>query len=322
MISRRRLLQAMGAAAAAAGLPSAWAAYPDRPIRLVVPFAPGGQSDIVGRVLGQKLSERLGVPVIVENKPGASTLLAAEYVAKAPPDGYTLLVGTSSMAMLALRQQGTPVDMRRDLTPISTVAETPYVILGNPSAPFRTLPELIAYAKANPGKVSYATNGAGTPTHLVGELLNSTAGMKMVAIPYKGSGPQTMGLLAGDTQVSIDGIGPTDTHIREGKILLLATTGTSRTKAFPNVPVVAETLPGFEAKGWLGLAGPPRMPREIVDRLNRAVAESLAAPDLRERFAGMSLEAVSNLPDEYAKQIVDNVDKWARVVREAKIVIE
>lgn len=301
---------------------SAAAAYPDRPIRLIVPFAPGGGSDVLGRFLAQKLGSSLGTTVVVENKPGANTLIGGEFVAKAAPDGYTLLMGVSSMALLPHRKQGTPVDVRRDLAAISAVAETPYVILANPSAPFKTLRELIAYAKANPGKVSYGNNGAGGSTHIVGEYLNSVAGIRMEAIPYKGSGPQTIGLLAGETMAAVDGIGATNPHIQDGKIILLATTGTARSKVFPNAPTVSEILPGFTAKGWYGLMTTAGTPRDIIEKLNAAVVSIVAMPDTQARLTTMSLEPFSTTPAEYTKLISEDVDKWGKVAREANIVIE
>ncbi|MDB5861588.1 MAG: hypothetical protein JWQ76_5277 [Ramlibacter sp.] len=322
MTLRRNLLRAIAAATAIGLLPAAWAAYPDKPIRLVVPYAAGGGADVLGRFLGQKLSERLGVPVIVENKPGASTLIGGEFVAKAPADGYTLLMGTSSMALLPLRKQGTTVDMRKDLAPISAFAETPYVILANVNAPFKTLPEMVAYAKANPGKLSYGVNGAGTSTHLVGEYFNSMAGIKMTAVPYKGSGPQTIGLLGGETLVSVDGIGATNPHIKEGKINLLATTGSARSNIFPNAPTVSESIPGFVVNGWYGLMATPGTPKEAIDKLQAAVAAIAAQPDVRERLAGLSLNAVSTTPAEYKRLIEADVDKWTKVVREANLVLE
>lgn len=322
MIARRNLMRAAAATLALAVLPAAWAAWPDKPIKLIVPYAPGGGADVLGRFLGQKLSERLGVPVVVENKAGASTLIGAEFVSKAAPDGYTILMGTSSMALLPLRKQGTPVDMRKDLAAVSAFAETPYVILASPNAPFKTLPELIAYAKANPGKLSYGINGVGTGTHLVGEYFNATAGIKMVPVPYKGSGPQTIGLLAGETLVSVDGIGATNQHIRDGKINLLATTGATRGKVFPNAPTVSETLPDFVVKGWYGLMTTPGTPKDVIDKLNAAVAAVIALPEVKERLAGLSLEPASTTPAEYQKLIAGDIDRWARVMREANLVLE
>ena len=322
MNARRNLLRAIVAAAAAAGLGAAWAAYPDKPIRLIVPYAAGGGADVLGRYLGQKLGERLGVPVVVENKPGASTLIGAEFVSKAAPDGYTLLMGTSSMALLPLRKQGTTVDMRRDLAPVSAFAETPYVILAHPGAPFKTLAEMIAYAKANPGKLSYGMNGAGTSTHLLGEFFNSVAGIKTLAVPYKGSGPQTIALLAGETPLSVDGIGATNAHIKDGRINLLATTGSARSKVFPNAPTVSETIPGFVVNGWYGLMTSPGTPKEAIDKLHAAVVAISAQPDVRERLAGLSLDAVSTTPAEYRRLIESDVDKWAKVVRDANLVLE
>jgi tripartite-type tricarboxylate transporter receptor subunit TctC len=304
-------------------LQAAWADYPDQRITLIVPYSAGGNADVLGRTLAQKLSERLGVTVIVENKPGASTLIGAQYVAKAVPDGYTILLGATSMALLPLRKQGTTVDMRKDLAPVSAFAKSAYVILANEHAPFNTLPEMIEYAKANPGTVNYANNGSGSSTHLVGEYLSSAAGIKMVAIPYKGgSAPQTIALLGGEIQVSIDGMGQTNQYIQDGKIKLLATTGKSRSKVFPNAPTVAETVPGFVAEGYYGLLTVPGTPKEAIETLHAAIVAIMADPQVRERVASLSLDAVNTTPAEYQKLTEDDVERWGRVVQERGLVIE
>ena len=322
MAFRRLFIPILTIACMAMAASDAGAAYPDRTIRLVVPFAPGGGTDVLGRLVGQKLGDRFGVSLVVENRPGANTLIGGEFVAKAAPDGYTLLMCGSSMTLLPLRKQGTPVDMRRDLAPISTVAETPYVILANPAAPYKTLRELVAYAKANPGKVNFGTSGAGGSTHIVGEYLNSVAGIKMVAVAYKGSGPQTVGLLGGEVMVSVDGIGATNPQIRDGKIILLATTGTARSKAFPNVPTVSEVIPGFLARGWYGLMTTAGTPREVIDKLNQAVVAIIALPETQERVAALSVDPVSSTPEEFGKLIADDVEKWGKVARDAGVTIE
>ncbi len=302
-------------------VPICSAAFPDKPIRLVVPLAAGGGTDVLARLLGQKLSERLGQPVIIDNKPGANQLIGGDFVAKAQPDGYTLLMGGSSMTLLALSKQPR-LDMRRDLLPITIFAETPYVVLANRDAPFKTLPELIAYGRANPGKVAYGTSGTGGSTHLLGEYLAKMAGIKMVAVAYKGSGPQTVGLMAGETQLSIDGIGASNQLIREGRIVLLATSGSTRTSVFPNVPTVAETLPGFVAKGWYGVQAPLGTPKDVIDKLHLAIAAIAAMPDVQEKLSGMSLDPGKSTPQDYARLIAGDVDRWGGILRDAGIVLD
>jgi tripartite-type tricarboxylate transporter receptor subunit TctC len=258
----------------------------------------------------------------VDNKPGGGTQIGAVDVAKAKPDGYTLLLGTSSTGMLMLRKQGSPVDFRKDFAPVMAFAESVFVILAGPAAPFKTLPEMIAYAKANPGKVTYSVPGPGTTSHLLGEYLNNVAGIKMTAVPYKGGAPASMGLLGGEVMASIDGIGPTNGFVREGKVTLLATTGAQRSKVFPNSPIVAESLPGFVANGWIGLVAPLGTPRDVLDKLHAAMEAVVAKPEVRERIASLSLNPVATTGAEYQKLTSAEVDKWGKVVREANIVIE
>jgi tripartite-type tricarboxylate transporter receptor subunit TctC len=277
----------------------------------------------MARFISPFLSERLGgVPVVVDNKPGASTMIGADYVAKARPDGCTLLLGTSSMGLLVLRKQGSSVDMRKDLSPVLAFAESVYGIMAGPAAPFTTLPGLIAYAKANPDKVTYGIPGAGTTPHLVGEYFGSAAGIRMMSVPYKGGGPQTTALLGGETMLAIDSMGATNGLIREGRIRLLGTSGAARTKVFPDVPPVADTLPGFTASGLYGLMSPPGTPKDVIDELNAAMVAIVAKAQVQERFASLSLEPIATTPAQYRKLTVDEVDKWARITRERGVVIE
>ncbi len=322
MTNRRNIIGAGLAVSALMATGTAWAAYPDRPIRLVVPYAAGGSADGMARLVAQHLGDHLGQSVIVDNKAGGGTLIGAEFVKAARPDGYTLFLGTSSTSMLMLRKGGSPVDFRKDFEPIMAFAESTFVILAGPAAPFKTLPEMIAYARANPGKVTYSVPGPGTTSHLLGEYLSSAAGIKMMAVPYKGGGPASVGLLGGEVMASFDGIGPTNPFIKEGRVTLLATSGGQRSLVFPNSPMIAETLPGLEAGGWIGLAATPGTPREVIDRLHAAMTAVVAKPDVRERTLSLSLKPMSSTAAEYTRLIAGEIDKWGKVVRESNLVIE
>jgi len=322
MNKRRTLLAGGVAATMLMATRQAWAAWPDRPVRFVVPFAAGGAADVMGRLVATHLSEHLGVPVVVENKPGASTLIGGEYVVRSRPDGYMLLLGTSSMALLVLRKQGSTIDMRKDLAPVMAFAESVYGIMASSSTPFKTLADLIAYAKANPDKVTYGIPGTGTTPHLVGEYLNSASGIKTMAVPYKSGNPMVVGLMGGEIMVGIDTVGASNALIHEGKIRLLATTGAQRSSLFPDVPTVSETLPGFVARGLTGVMATPGTPPDIVDKLNQAMAAVVAKPDVRKGLAALSLNPVTTTPAQYRKFIAGEVDMWAGVMRESGLVIE
>lgn len=322
-MNRRELLASALFGTAAAGLVRpARAGFPDHPMRIIVAYSPGGPTDILARLFAEKLSGLYGIRAIVENKPGASTLIGLEAVAKALPDGHTLLLATSTMGFLTFRKQGTPIDVRKDLRPVGMVAESEMVILANNQAPFGTLQELIAYGRANPGKINYATNGIGAATHLAGELFSSMAGITMTAIPYKGSGEAVVAVLTGQVDCSFDGIGPTNAQIRSGRLRLLATSGTKRSSTFPDTPTVAEFVPGYTASGPYGLMAPRDVPDGAVLELNRAIRTIIDMPDVRARYHDLSFEPRSSSPDEYGKLIGDDIEKWGNLVRERQLVIE
>ena len=323
MNARRRFLTACAGGTALALVQPAWAAWPERAIRFVVPFPAGGPADAIARLFAGPLSQRLGVPVVVDNRPGASTLIGATFVANAAPDGYNLLLGTSSMNMLVLRKQGSPVDSRKDLAPVIAFTETVYAVLAGPSAPFKTMAEMIAYARQNPGKVTVGNTGTGTTPHLVGEYLNSAAGIKTLAVPYKGAAPMGVGLMGGETMLALDSLGAgVNTLVRSGKVSVLATTGAQRAPALPTVPTVAETVPGFVARGNTGVFTSPGTPADIVNKINAALVSVVAIPEVRERLAAMSHNPVSTTPAEYQKLVSDEIDQWGRVMRESGVVIE
>lgn len=322
MTNRRTLL---GLAVAGGSLLATGAAlgqaYPDRPIRLVVPYAAGGSADGMARLVGQHLGEVLGQAVVIDNRAGGGTLIGAEFVKAAKPDGYTLFLGTSSTSMLVLRKDGSPVDFRRDFEPVTAFAESVFVVLAGPAAPFKTLPEMLAWAKSNPGKLTYSVPGQGTTSHLLGEYIASMAGLTWTAVPYKGGGPASIGLLGGEVMASIDGIGPTNPLIKEGKVTLLATTGAQRSPVFPNTPAIGETLPGLSAGGWIGLAAPLNTPKEVIDKLHAAMRIVAAKPEVKARIESLSLKPMLSSPAEYRQLIAGEVDKWGKVVRDAKLTI-
>lgn len=316
------LLRGLLFAAAVLAIQAAHAqSYPSRPIRLVVPFPPGGSADILGRALGQKLGEGLGQSVVVENRPGAGTAIAAELVAKAAPDGYTLMLGTvSSHAINPALNPKLPFDPLRDFTPIAPVAAIPFALLVHPSVPARTLPEFIGYARSKPGRLDYSSAGSGTSNHLAGELFEAMTGTHMVHIPYRGSAPALQDLIAGRVSVMFDLVLTAAPHVRSGAVRALAVTGAKRSAALPDVPTVAESgLPGYEVSAWFAVFGPAGLPRPIVDRLNAEIARALAAPDLQQRLASQGAETLAGSPDQFAAYLKGEVAKWAKVVRNAGV---
>ncbi|MGJ7525391.1 tripartite tricarboxylate transporter substrate binding protein [Variovorax sp. GB1P17] len=295
-------------------------AYPEKPIRMVLPFPPGGVTDILARALAEKLSPRLGQPVIVDNKPGAGTVLASDLVARSPADGYTLLLAASSLGTAPLLYEKVNYDPIKSFTPVTQVASVVHVLEVSPQLPFKTVAELIAYARQNPGKLNYASTGTGTSTHLEGELFKSMAKVDIVHIPYKGSGPALTDVVGGQVNVMIDALGSSGPFIKSGKLRALAVTTARRSQSIPELPTVAESgLPGYEAMPWLGLVAPAGTPQPVVDRLQREIVEILKEPELRERFKGWGLDIIGNTPAEFASFLRRDIDQWARVITSAKI---
>jgi tripartite-type tricarboxylate transporter receptor subunit TctC len=302
---------------------SAWAqAYPSRPIHIVVGFPAGQTADIAARLMGQWLSERLGQPVVIDNRPGAASNTATEFVVHAPPDGYTLLSVNSSNVINQTLYEKLPYDFLRDIVPVAGFLRVPLVMEVNPSFPAKTVPEFIAYAKANPGKINMATGGTGNSTHVTGELFKMMTGINLLVVPYRGSPPAITDLLAGQVQVMFDVMSSSLEYIRAGKLRALGVTTAERADALPGVPTVGESVPGYEASAIGGLGAPKGMPVEIIDRLNREINAGLADPTIRARFADLGLSPLSRSPAEFAKLVVDETEKWGRVVKFAGLKAE
>ncbi len=311
-------------AAGAAVLPvvsrAAWAqAYPTRPVRLVVGFPAGQTADIVARIMGQWLSERLGQPVVIDNRPGASSNTATELVVRSPPDGYTLLSVNSSNLINETLYGKLPYDFLRDIAPVAGFIRTPLVMEVNPSFPAKTVPEFIAYAKANPGKINMATGGIGNSTHVSGELFKMMTGVNLLVVPYRGSPPALTDLLGGQVQVMFDLTSSSLEYIRAGKLRALAVTTATRAEALPDVPTVGEFVPGYEASAIGGLGAPKGTPADIVDKLNREINAGLADPRINARFADLGLAPLARSPADFATLVLDETEKWGKVVKFANI---
>jgi tripartite-type tricarboxylate transporter receptor subunit TctC len=297
--------------------------YPERPIRMVLPFPPGGVTDLLARALAEKLAPRLGQPVVVDNKSGAGTVLASDLVARAPADGYTVLMAASSLGTAPLLYEKVGYDAIKSFAPITQVASVVHVLVVNPTLPVKSVAELVAYAKQNPGKLNYGSTGAGTSTHLEAELFKSMSTTFMVHIPYRGSGPALVDLIAGQTNVMFDALGSSGPFIKAGKLRALAVTTARRSPSAPELPTVAESgLPGYEAMPWLGLVAPAGTPQAVVDRLHREVNEVLKDPELRERFKGWGLDIIGNTPSEFSAFLRRDIDQWTKVISSAKIKAE
>ncbi len=320
--SIQRALAALGAGVALVLAPLAGAqvpAYPTKPIRLVVPFPPGGATDILARAVAQKLTEAWGQQVIVDNRPGAGGNIGSELVAKAAPDGYTLEMGTvGTHAINASLYAKMPYDHVKDFVPVILVAGVPNVLVVHPSVPVNSVAELIAYAKANPGKLNFASSGSGTSIHLSGELFKVMAGVQMTHVPYKGSAPAMQDLLGGQVQLMFDNLPPSLPQIKAGKLKALAVTSVTRAPALPDTPTVAEAgLPGFEASSWFGVLAPAGTPPAIVAKLNAEIAKWLATPEAKEKMLALGANAVGGPPEDFAKHIAVETAKWAKVVKES-----
>jgi len=313
-IDRRRFLELAGGAALAPALShSAWAqGYPARPVQLVVPYPPGSGPDIIARLTAQHLSERLGQQFIVENRPGASTNIGTEYVAKAEPDGYTILLPVSTNAVNVALYRNLNFDFIRDIAPIAGIAKTPFIIVVPPSFPAATLSEFTAYLKGNPNKVNVASNGIGSSPHVCAELFQLMTGTKMVHVPYRGN--YMPDLLAGQVQVVFAPIAQALPLIRDGKLRALGATTAQRAAALPDIPAIGESLKGYDGFGWYGLGAPAKTPREIIKKLSDATNEALGNPVINERFSQLGVDPMPLTAAAFAKHIAEEVDKWGKVI--------
>jgi tripartite-type tricarboxylate transporter receptor subunit TctC len=320
-LPRRNFLHlAAGAAALPVVSRFAWAqAYPARPVRIIISTAAGGTADILTRLMGQWLSERLGQPFVVENRPGGGTNIGTEAVVRAPADGYTLLLASPPNASNATLYDKLNFNFIRDIAPVASVIRVPFVMLENPSFSTKTVPEFIAYAKANPGMINFASGGTGFATHLAGELFKVMTGVNMVHVPYRGQAPAMTDLLGGQVQVMFDPVVSSIAHIRAGKLRPLAVTTSTRSEVLPDVPTVGDFVPGYEASIWFGVGAPRNTPAEIVDKLNQEINAGLADPKIKARLANLGADSMPMTPANYGKFIADEIGKWGKVVQAANI---
>ncbi len=320
-LPRRTFLHlAAGAAALPAVSRFAWAqVYPTRPVRIIVGFAPSGATDIMARLMGQWLSERLGQQFIVENRPGAASNIGTEAVVHAPPDGHTLLVATSVNAINATLYDKLSFNLIRDIAPVASIHREPFLVEVNPSVPARTVPELIAYAKVNPANINMASAGVGSGNHVAGELFKMMTGVTFVHVPYRGAGPALVDLLGGQVQVMFATMSSSIEYVRGGKLRALAVTTRTRSPVLPDIPTVAEFAPGYESSFWTGVGAPKNTPAEIVDKLNKEINAALADPKMKARLAELGATVLPGSPADFGKLLADETEKWAKVVKFAGI---
>jgi tripartite-type tricarboxylate transporter receptor subunit TctC len=323
-LPRRNFLHlAAGAAALSAVSRIAWAqTYPTRPVRIIVPTAPAGAPDVVARLMGPWLSERLGQQFVVENRPGSGSNIGTEAVVRASPDGYTLLVVSSANTINATLYDKLNFVFLRDIAAVAGIISLPFVIVVSPSVPVTTVPEFTAYAKANPGKISFGSPGIGTPGHVAGELFKMMAGVEMIHVPYRGGGAVVSDLLGGQVQVLFGTTSLTVEQVRAGKLRALAVTGATRWEGLPDIPTVGDFVPGYEASSVFGLGAPKKTPVEIIDKLNREINAALDDPKLKTRLVDLGGTLLAGSPADFSKLIADDTEKWGRVIRAANIKAE
>ena len=323
MIRRHHFLRGLAAALALGAAMPAALAQSSKPIRLVVPFPAGGATDLFARTLSQKMGERLGTSIVIDNKPGAGGSLGSDMAAKATADGQTLLFTTTSTHSIGPAIGAKlPYDTVRDFTPIAHVGNAPSIMLVPNSSPAKTVKEWIEYAKKNPGKLNYASSGNGTIVQLTAELFKAQAGVFVMHIPYKGTGLAIPDLVAGQLDVLFDSLPTGMPHVRDGRLRALAVTTLKRTPLAPDLPPVADTLPGFESNTWFGLYGPKGLPAEVVNRVNTAANQALSDPEVRAKLTTLGIEPVTSTPAQFAKMVADDQAKWKRIIAERKIVNE
>ena len=323
-LPRRNFLHlAAGAAALPAVSRIAFAqAYPSRPVRVVVGAPPGGGHDIIARLIGQWLSERLGQPFVIDNRPGGSENIATEAVVRSSPDGYTILLVTGTNAINATLYEKLSFNFNRDIAPVAGITRAPEVMVTNLSIPSSTVPEFISYAKANPSKLNMASGGIGTPSHMAGELFKMMTGVDMVHVPYRGVAPALTDLISGQVQVMFSASTSSIGHIKAGRLRALAVTTATRSEALPDIPTVGEFLPGYEASNWYGIGAPRNTPVEVIDKVNKAINAGLADPKIKARLADLGGDVLALSPADFGKLIADETEKWGKVVRAANIKAE
>src|SRR5215207_2079882 len=290
-------------------------AWPSRPVRLIIGYTPGGSADLTARLMGQWLSEKLGQSFVIENRPGGGTNIATEAVLRAAPDGYTLLLAAPANAINATLYDKLPFDFMKEMEPIAGIIRFPNVVVVHPSLPIKSIPELIAYAKANPGKLNMASSGNGSTIHMSGELFKMMTGINMVHVPYRGGAPALTDLIAGQVQVMFDNIPTSADHVRTGRLRGLAVTGAERSQVLPDLPTVAEFLPGYEASAWYGLGAPKNTPAAVVERINAAVNAILKDPASQARFTELGASLLPGSPADFGKLLADETEKWGKVVK-------
>jgi len=297
--------------------------YPSKPIRLVVPFPPGGPTDLLARAIGQKLQERIGQSVIIDNKPGASTIIGVDAVVKSPADGYTLLLGSNSLALNRFLILKMPYDIDRDIAPVILLTKISNALVVHPSLPVKDLKEFISYAKANPGKITYASTGNGTATHLFGEMFASMTGIDMTHVPYKGTAPALNDLLSGQVTSMFDSLTSVIPNVRAGKVRLIGLTNSKRAMFAPEMPTLSELgLPDYEAIGWFGIAAPAKVPAEVINKLNFEINAILQTPEMATKLSQLGGEVAGGSPDDFKLFIQSEAKKWGRVIQNAKIKME
>jgi len=323
-LHRRAFLQRfICAAALPAAAQTAWAqAYPARSVRVVVPVAAGGANDVTARLIGQWLSEHLGQPFVIENRPGAATNVGTEVVIRASPDGYTLLIAGSNAAINATLFQSLSFNFIRDTAPIGSIVRVPQLMQLTPSLPVQTVPEFIAYAKAHPRKIAMGSGGNGSPAHVVGEYFELMTGTDLIHVPYRGAAPAVVDLLSGQIQVAFTELATSLGHVKSGRLRALAVTTASRAEVLPDVPALNEFISGFEASQWIGLVAPRDMPPTIIQKLNGEINAGLADPKIKAWFASLGGTVLPGSPDDFGKLIRDETEKWGKVIRAANIKVE
>ena len=323
-LPRRQFLHLAAGAAVLPAMPRvAYAqAYPTRPVRIIVGFAPGGGNDIMARLIGPWLSERLGQQFVIENRPGAGTNIATEAVVNASPDGYTLLLASLPNASNATLYEHLKFNFIRDITPVAGISRDPFAIEVNPSMPVKTVPEFIGHAKANPGKINMASGGIGSGNHIFGELFQMMSGVHLVHVPYRGAGPALVDLLGGQVQVMFASMPSSIEYVRAGRLRALAVTTATRSPVLPDLATVGEFVPGYEASFWTGIGAPKNTPPEIVDKLNKEINAALADPKMKARLTELGVAALPGSPADFGKLIASETDKWGKVIRAANIKAE